>query len=211
MVWLDSICLRSGSARSRRKAAIAALGQEPSPEVTAALLHSLGDPDARVRLAAAQVLEQQADPAHLTCFLTLLADENFEVRLTAIQFLRRINDPAIARALLPLLTDSDSDVRRAAALALGEARNQMALEPLILLLTDEEPAVRHAAAAALEQIDPRWVRTDAAQRVIPRLEALREDPQPWIAAAAETLLEKLRAAQGRDTEIWNRESGIRNL
>ena len=81
----------------------------------------------------------------------------------------------------------------------------------MLALTDEEPAVRHAAAAALEEIDPRWVRSDAAQRAIPRLEALRADPQPWIVAAAETVLEKLRAAKDKDTEVWNRESGIRNL
>jgi HEAT repeat protein len=164
-----------------------------------------------VRLAAAQVLEQHADPAHLTHFLALLADEHFEVRITAIQFLRRINDPAIAPALVTHLVDSDSDVRRAAALALGTVRNPVVIEPLVLSLTDEESAVRHAAAAALEQIDSRWVRTDAAQRAIPRLEALRGDPRPWIAAAAEKVIHTLGAAKDRDTEVWNRESGIRTL
>jgi HEAT repeat protein len=49
-----------------RLAAIAAMGQEPSPLVTTTLLNSLGDPDARVRLAAAQGLQQQADSAHMT-------------------------------------------------------------------------------------------------------------------------------------------------
>ena len=69
--------------------------------MTATLLNSLADPDARVRLAAAQALEQHADPAHLTHFLALLADENFEVRLAAIQFLRRISDPEHSAGACP--------------------------------------------------------------------------------------------------------------
>jgi len=180
MVWLDRIRLRSSSSQTRRKAleSLTAAGKLPEPKL---LIASLGDLDARVRLAAAQVLQQQADPAHLTHFLTLLADEHFEVRLTAIQFLGRISDPGVAQALVARLADSDSDVRRAAAQALGEIRSPVAIELLVLSLTDAEPAVRHAAAAALEQIDPRWVRTDAAQRAIPRLEALRGEPigQAW--------------------------------
>lgn len=210
MVWLDSIRLRSRSPQTQRQV-IDVAGEDPSPRVTTALLNNLGDPDARVRLAAAEVLAQHADPAHVTCFLTLLGDEDFEVRLTAVQFLGRVGDPDLAQALIPRLADADSDVRRAAALALGAVRNPVALEPLVLSLADEEPAVRHAAAATLERIDPRWVRTDAAQRAIPRLEARRGNPQPWIAAAAESVLEKLQAAKDSDTEFWKRESGIRNL
>lgn len=210
MVWLDSIRLRSGSPRTRRKAIVSLTATGKLPGLKA-LIARLGDPDPRVRCAAAQVLEQQADPAHVPQFLALLGDEHFEVRLTAIQFLRRINGHVVAEALVARLADTDSDVRRAAAAALGMVRNPVALEPLVLSLTDEEPAVRHAAAAALEEIDPRWVRTDAARRAIPRLEALRGDPRPWVAAAAETVLEKLRAAKGKDTEVWNRESGIRIL
>ena len=213
MVWLESIRLRSGSPQTRRKAIqrLTAGGRLPRASITATLLDRLADPDARVRSAAAQALELHADPAHLTHFLSLLADDHFEVRVTAIQFLRRIRDPDIAPALVPRLADPDSDVRRAAALALGAMRNPVALEPLVVLLADEEPAVRHAAAAALEEIDPRWVRTDAAHRATPWLEALRKDPRPWIAAAAEKVLEKLRAAQDADTEMWKRDSGIRTL
>ena len=202
--------MRSSSRQRGRKAveSLTAAAEVPGRK---SLVASLGDPDARVRLAAAQLLEQHADPAHLTYFLTLLADEHFEVRLTAVQFLGRMSNPDLAQALIPRLADSDSDVRRAAARALGAVRNPAAIEPLVLSLTDEEPAVRHAAAAALEEIDPRWVRTGAAQRAIPRLEALRGDSQPWIASAAETVLAKLRAAKDSDTEVWKRESGIRNL
>jgi HEAT repeat protein len=192
-------------------AAIAAMKSEPSESETAMLLDSLGHPEARVRLAAAQALEQEPNPVHLTHFLTLLADEHFEVRLTAIQFLRRLADPAVAKALIPRLSDPDNDVRVAAAQALGTIRNPAALEPLVLSLTDEEAAVRHAAAAALDEIDPRWVRTDAAQRALPRLEALRKDPRPWIAAAAQKVAEALEAAKGKNTEVWKRESGIRKL
>jgi len=49
------------------------------------------------------------------------------------------------------------------------------------------------------------------QRAIPRLEALRADPQPWIAAAAEKALMKIQAANYSSTEFWKRESGIRKL
>jgi hypothetical protein len=96
-------------------------------------------------------------------------------------------------------------------MALGPLRNSAALEPLVLALADQEPAVRRAAVVALEQINRRWVRSEAVQRATPRLEALGKDPQPWIAAAAQKVLEKLLEAKDRDTEFWNRESGIRNL
>ncbi len=210
MTWLDSIRPRSSRLQARGKAIeeLSATGKLPEPEL---LVASLGDADPQVRLAAAQALEQYADPAHLTCFLTLLEDEHFEVRLIAIRYLGHIGDPAVTRALVAHLSDSDSDVRRAAAQALGAVRDPVALEPLVLSLADEEPAVRHAAAAALEEIDPRWVRTDAAKRAVPRLEVLRRDPRPWIAAAAGIVLEKLQAAKDKDTEVWKRESGIRDL
>ncbi len=212
----------SRRSRSRRKSATnveptacpeATASPDPNPGEfqAAALLDKLADPDANARLAAAQALEQQANPAHLTHFLTLLADDHFEVRLTAIQYLGRLGDPATAQALIARLADPDDDVRRAAAGVLGTIRNPVALEPLVLSLTDEEAAVRHAAAAALEQIEPRWVRTNAAQRALPRLEALRKDPRPWIAAAAEKVIQALRAAKSKDTELWKRESGIRKL
>lgn len=230
MLWLDIIRRRSGKPPANilketqlplkdapqadpaaRLTAIAALAQEWNPLMTHTLLDSLGDPDARVRLAAAQLLEQHPDPAHRAQFVALLADENFEVRITATQFLGHIRDHDAAQPLVPLLTDSDSDVRRAAAQALGQIHNLAAVEPLVLTLADPEPTVRHAAAAALEEINPRWVRSNAAQRAIPRLEALRKNAQPWIAGAAQKVLEKLREAQDKDTAFWNRESGIRNL
>jgi HEAT repeat protein len=164
-----------------------------------------------VRLAAAQVLQQHADPAHRKHFLKLLADESFEVRVTTIQFLGHTGDPELAQPLVAHLSDSDSDVRQAAAQALGRLRNPVALEPLVVLLADTEPMVRHSAVAALEQINRRWVRSDAVKRALPRLEALCRDPQPWIAAAAQKAVAKLGEAKGTDTEFWNRESGIRNL
>jgi len=194
-----------------RRGAVASVGQESSEPVRAMMRKKPGDPAARARRTAGQEVEQQAVPAHLTHFVALLADEDFEVRLKAIQCLRRLGDPVVAQALVARLADSDSDVRLAAALALGAIRNPVALESLVLSLADEEPAVRHAAAAALEQIDPRWVRTEAAQRAMPRLEALRADLRPWIVTAAEKVIEKLRAAKDKDTEVWKRESGIRNL
>jgi len=210
MAWLNSLLQRTGSRQTLPEAtAPGAVGRNVRPQKR--LVAALGDADPQVRSVAAQELGQDADPVHLSLFLTLLEDEHFEVRLAAIRYLRRISDPGIVPALIAHLTDGDSDVRRAAAQALGTARHPTAIEPLIVSLTDEEPAVRHAAAAALEEIDPRWVRTSATQSALPRLEALRQAPKPWIAAAAEKALEKIRAAQDSDTEIWKRDSGIRKL
>jgi HEAT repeat protein len=196
---------------ANRLTAVPAPANGASHAETATLLEDLGDPDVRVRLPAAQALEQLANPAHLNHFLALMADDNFEVRLAAVYFLRRLGDPVLAQALLPRLADPDSDVRLAAAQALGTIRNPAALEPLVLALTDEEQAVRQAVVAALEQIDGRWVRSLAAQRAVPRLQEMRKDPRPWVGAAAEKVLEKLRAANGKDTEVWKRDSGIRQL
>jgi len=210
MDWLRKARGDSGNPPTPPKATGGQIPAVESPGLKR-LIVNLTDPSPQVRCAAAQALEQPGDPSFLSCFLNLLEDEHFEVRLVAIKYLRRINDPVVAPALIAHLDDADSDVRQAVAQALGAVRNRTALEPLILSLADEEPAVRHAAAAALEAIDPRWVRTDAARRAVLRLEALRADPRPWIVAAAERVLEKLRSSSDSSTETWKRESGIRTL
>jgi HEAT repeat protein len=179
--------------------------------VAHALIDCLSDEHAGVRQAAAQGLQQHADPAYCKHFLKLLKDENFEVRIAAVQFLGRVAARELAEPLVARLSDPDSDVRQAAALALGQVRDPVAIEPLVVLLADTEPAVRHAAVASLEQINRRWVRSDAAQRAFPRLEALCRDPQPWIAAAAQKAVAILGKAKDTDTEFWNRKSGIRTL
>jgi hypothetical protein len=43
------------------------------------------------------------------------------------------------------------------------------------------------------------------------LEELRKDSRSWVVAAAEKVLLKLATAKGKDTEVWKRESGIREL
>ena len=210
MDWLNSFGVKSSSQQTPHKATKRRPTVVKLPGLKR-LIANLGDSNHQVRCGAAQVLEQDADPVHLDRFLALVEDEHFEVRLAAIKYVCRLSDPAKAPALVARLAESDSDVRRAAAQALGPVRDPAALEPLVLSLTDEEPSVRHAAAASLEKIDPRWVRTEATKRAVPRLEALRKDPRPWIAAAAEKVLEKIRAAKDNGTEIWRRESGIRTL
>lgn len=216
-----SVAEHSGPVANARSEAVSVLRTPVEPQAPPAPVPSLApisplppqmsgltDPDWRARLAAAQALEERADPAHVTQFLALLADEHFEVRLTAIQFLRRFPQPVVAQALIQRLADPDNDVRRAAALALGAIRDVAALEPLVLSLTDEEPAVRQSVAAALEEIDRRWIRSEAAQRAVPRLELMLKDQRPWIASAAQTVLDKLKAAKDKDTEIWKNEAGF---
>jgi len=177
-----------------RVSAIHALGLEAGDDVSNALLNSLGDPEARVRLAAAEELYKRSDASHIPFFVGLLSDPHFELRLVAVQFLSRTSDPQYAEAMLPLLSDRDNDVRLAAARALGLLGNPVAIQPLVLVLTDEERAIREAAGASLDQIDPQWICSEAAQGAIARLEQLACDSRSWVSSAAGQVLSRFREA-----------------
>ncbi len=188
--------LKAAEAPARR-AAIHALANASSPAVNLALLNSLRDSDPQVRLAAATVLEQRSDPDHALFFLGLLLDESFELRLTAIRFVSRLADPQAAFALLPLLEDFKSDVRGATAEALGNLGNPKALEPLMLALADENRMVRAKAWVALRQIDPGWVRSEAALRARARLTELARDSRPLVRQGATEALKKMTTSDRR--------------
>ena len=162
-----------------RVSTIHSLGSVASEHVMAEILKLFRDRDPHVRLAAAQVMARRNDspPAHFMC---LLEDKSFEVRLAAVQFLGRIRNPQVAELLLPLLSDTDVDVRQATAAALGTLGNPSAIEALVISLTDEDKMVRRAAERSLDQLDPTWTGSAAAQHARAQLEGLADSRPPWV-------------------------------
>jgi HEAT repeat protein len=175
-----------------RVSAIHALSTENGPEVVGRLLSTLGDPAACVRLAAAQVLARRHNPEFVPYFFELLRDSHFEIRLAVIQYLSHFTHPQITQAFVYLLADADSDVRLAAAQALAVAGDPVALEELVMALVDEERVIRLAAEGALNQIDPQWLCTEAAQRAATRLEASFSSAPGWVRSSISQLISKIR-------------------
>jgi HEAT repeat protein len=180
-----------------RVSAIHALGKVTgNDDVTAALLRALRDPEGCVRVAAGQVLSKRESTDLVPYFLALISDNHFEVRLVAVQFLGRFYSPQIVEALQQRLGDKDCDVRLAATKALGVLGDPVAVESLVLVLVDEERAIRLAAESSLNQLDPSWAQSEAAQRAASRLEASLNDRPAWVRAATMQVVAKLRAAVG---------------
>jgi HEAT repeat protein len=113
-----------------------------------------------------------------------------------VQFLGHFYCPEIVQALQQRLADKDSDVRLAATKALGLLRDAAAIESLVLVLIDDERAIRSAAELSLDQIDPQWSQSEAAQRAAARLKASLNDRPAWVRAAAGQVLAKLRPSTG---------------
>jgi HEAT repeat protein len=162
------------------------LGQSNEPQITEVLLRLFRHRETNVRLAAAQAVASREDapPGH---FLGLLQDPNFEIRLTAVKFLGRIRHKQIAEVLFPLLADPKLEVRQATATALGLIGNPSAIESLVVSLADEDEHMRLVAEHALEQINPAWMHTEAAQNARGRLEALFSERGPsdgWVVELA---------------------------
>jgi len=70
------------------------------------------------------------------------------------------------------LSDPSLEVRQATATSMGLIGNASAIEALVISLADEDDQMRHTVERALEQIDPAWMRSDAALNARRRLEAL---------------------------------------
>ena len=175
-----------------RVSAIHAFAAENAKPVVDALIRALHDSEACVRLAAAQVLARRDNPDFVPVFFEMLGDAHFEVRLACIQYLGRFAHPQITEALARFLTDGDSDVRLAAAKALGASRDAAAVEPLVIAMVDQERSIRQAAESALNNIDPNWPHTEAAQRAGSRLEAWTDCPS-WVRSSISQVLTKLRS------------------
>jgi HEAT repeat protein len=184
-----------------RVSAVHDLGHINEPQITAVLLRLFRHADTEVRLAAAQAVAARDDapPGH---FLGLLQDPNYEIRLTAVKFLGRIRHKQIGEVLFPLLADPKLEVRQATATALGLIGNPSAIESLVVSLADEDEQMRLVAERALEQIDPAWMHTDAAQNARSRLEALFSEREPSDGWVVELALGRLPPPPEGASDVW---------
>ncbi len=131
-----------------RRAAADALGGT-SPEVTAALVRLLKDPDATIRMRAVRGLAREPDVLPLAPVITALKDTDPRVRMAAVGALAAVPEARVREALLPLLKDETPTVRAATARALGSQGSSQDMSALVTLLGDPDPQVRAAAADTL--------------------------------------------------------------
>lgn len=143
-----------------------------------ALMERLGDPEARVRAAAADALAMALPhtPARATGpLLDLLGDPDPAVRKSAVAALSRLGNPpgTVTRGLVKtLLEDPAAPVRGKAARALGglTTSGPEVMEALLAGLGDPDTSVRANAANGLGKLG-----TDA-RPAVSALERLERDP-----------------------------------
>lgn len=175
-------------------AAIDALGQFGGPKATDALTAILKHPDHRVRVACVEAVGKLENPQATKSILELLKDVMWDVRRAAANALGRLPDPQAVEGLLTAVKDVDADVREAAIASLRRIASPRAVSALVLALVDPESNVRHAAASALQQTNPKWAQSEAAQQVIPELRAAANASDQAVRYAATSVLQQLGAA-----------------
>lgn len=145
--WLEALLRFPGSPQLRNSAqeALVRYGSEAGPQI----LTLLGDPDPRVRIAAAVMLGRIGDPAAVPGLIEALVDPSANVRHAAAEGLGRIGDPSAIQALAQSLRQ-DYWTQYSAITALGSLHDSRAAHALIPLLNDE--GLRSAAIAALAAI-----------------------------------------------------------
>ena len=175
--------LRSDDPRVRAAAADALgdLGEEATPEVTAALVPVLGDARWEVRCQAALSLAAlghaiASDHAALPALLARLDDDHADVRQAAAIALGRMGHMAAWDRLLAGLKEGPPDVRFQAAMSLAELDPPGAYEPLVAALNDKDAEVRAHVASALAVVGDR--------RAAGWLATALEDPDARVRAEA---------------------------
>lgn len=116
---------------------------------------------------------------------TLLAglrDEDHTVRRVATEILTQVHISEAIPLLIGALQDEDASVRIHALRALSHGQSPTIVDGMIGLLADQEPEVRMEALRSLSKMGL------SADRFLPILEALLQDPSPSI---------RIRAAAGR--------------
>ncbi|HEY1014697.1 MAG TPA: HEAT repeat domain-containing protein [Herpetosiphonaceae bacterium] len=153
----------------RRRAAVAGLIAQDSPDMIAHLLRSIRTMhhSPSVLNSALQVLAQTAVDV-VPALAELLGDPDPDLRVYAILALSDHPDPRTDAALLVALHDGDMNVRFHAIDALGKLRVAAAIEPLLALAETREFFLAFPALDALRRIDDGIV--------LPRLLPLLADP-----------------------------------
>ena len=187
----------------------------------AALVRSLGDPDAQTRTVAARGISKALlDSARLdgrdavAALRRLLGDTDAHIRINALRALASFRDSSLARAVLPLVADRDVGVAVQAETTLGVLRGAAALAALRDRLTSSVFALKRQALIALAQADSaagvaaaaavatdadwRWrsVAAEAfgAARARDRLERQLADADGRVVAQALSMLQRIVAA-----------------
>ena len=141
--------LHDASANVRESAAMAA-GNGEHHDMVPALIRALGDPDIRVRRAAAEAIGELDDlkvaPPGL---VAALSSNDAELRHRAAKALCEIADPSTTSALVGLLSSADTELRKDAVEGLGKIGTPEAVRGIARLLDDKDPKVRLAAVEAL--------------------------------------------------------------
>jgi len=115
MLWLNVRQLKSGTVKTRRKAA-KELWRDPNPRALGAVsTAALTDADPEVRQICASALGRMPDLGRYEALLKVLGDRHPEVLRSAMLGLRRASDPRVIPALVPLLRHQDFIVRCTAA------------------------------------------------------------------------------------------------
>ncbi len=125
-----------------------ALGRVQNGEVVAPLIHSLGDPDWRIRAYAAWGLAIARDRRATEALLPLLEDRIWRVRAMTASAMANIGDPAAADAMRRALDDDAWQVRTEAV----QYFDQVGARPELFetMRKDRHVAVRTAAEEALQ-------------------------------------------------------------
>src|SRR4051794_4226624 len=114
MLWLSMQLLKSGTAKTREKAA-RELWRDRNPRALSGLADAaLSDPEMTVRQVATAALGRLEIPERLDPLMQVLNDREPEVVRSALLSLRGVKDDRVIPRLLPLLRHRDFGVRTGA-------------------------------------------------------------------------------------------------
>ena len=178
-----------------RASAVEAIGRINNPEAVEAVICALKDEFTPVRVTAAEVLGRLGGPKVFTPLTVALRDKAWDVRRAAVEGLARLGEPKVLEHLVPLFKDPDADVRLSTIRAMATLKDERAIPALIIALTDEQRPVREAASNALLRIDQYWDQSEAAQSVMPELEAAHRSREYWVRQAASEVLARIAQAR----------------
>lgn len=138
---------------------VAAMANDPAPQVREQVAVSLGNADS-------------ATNDHVKPLIALSGDLDNKVRYAAISAMHSRWNPKFAKPSINALQDTDINIISGAATALGRSGLSTALVPLCELLRHDEPEIRSIGALALGELGN--------LQAIPELQKALSDPDPGV-------------------------------
>ena len=142
------------------------------------LISQARHPQPVVRVQAATDLAGRSDEDSVRALIQLLEDAHPAVREVAQAGLRKMG-PAAKDGLLVALNHGNAEVAGFSAEALGELGSQEVVGPLITGLKFAQRPVQNACRRALVRLGP---------LAVTALQAVADDPQPWVRAQIREIL-----------------------